>query len=478
MAYYVDYGIRIKGKKDACDSIYNSIDNIEGESENIYTNDFLTAYGTTRGEIDRELLKEKTALFKTNLEYFEHGEDYGDIVEYYAIENGEVKNHYSIELNEECDISYELDDYDDFCNLKFKNNFVKNNKSNQEKSKYDDYDSDKKNYKTSKVEYVDGTIGEMLEKYKGSSNSIIIPEGITCISNNLPNCGKLKRIIMPKSLRCLPDDMLYKYKDLEYLEISDPHIEYMDDYGYIPRVRSNTKLTKDDFVIVGQALFFYIGNQKEVIIPEGIVAIHPYAFANNEIVRTIKMPNSVTHIMECAFWYCSNLENVVFSKCIEKIDNQAFVGCKKLTQVEIPKETKLGSNAFENCYALADNDFIIINDYLIQYLGSDKIVNIPDGVRVIGESAFETNDSIIKVNMPDSIEIIGNSAFTYCENLKEVVASRNIKKIGQQAFYNCKELEIMNLNNFDNIEIETNQFFSTFGNTKLSKYIEKLEERK
>ena len=29
MAYYVDYGIRIKGKKDACDSIYNSIDNLK-----------------------------------------------------------------------------------------------------------------------------------------------------------------------------------------------------------------------------------------------------------------------------------------------------------------------------------------------------------------------------------------------------------------------------------------------------------------
>lgn len=476
MPYYVNYGIRIRGKKEVCDSIYNSIDNIEGEYENIYYDNCLTAYGTTRGEIDRTLLKEKTGLLKTKLEYFEHGEDYGDMVEYYAIDNGEITTHYSIELNNDCDISYELDN-NSFCNLRFKGDSVVNNKTEHNSSKYDEYDSDNKNYITREVKFADGACGQELIKYKGTSDSIIIPEGIFCITNYLANCGKLKRIIMPNSLRGLPIDFFNNYKNLEYLKLNDPYIEYMSDCETYPRVKSNSKLVKDDFVIVDQALFFYIGNKKEVIIPEGVVAIHPYAFARNEIVQTVVMPNSVTRIMEGAFESCSNLENVVFSSNIKKIDYQAFACCGKLKQVNIPKDAELYSLSFEGCLSLVNNDFIIINEYLIQYLGHDQTIKIPDGVRVVCGRSFEYNNDITKVIMPDSVEIIGYDAFESCHNLKEVVASKNIKKIEYGAFSRCKNLEIMDLNNFDDIVISGSDFFMPFKDTKLVKYIERMKER-
>ena len=50
MAYYVSYGIRIKGKKEVCESIHDSIDNIEEEGESTYAANHLTAYGYTHGE--------------------------------------------------------------------------------------------------------------------------------------------------------------------------------------------------------------------------------------------------------------------------------------------------------------------------------------------------------------------------------------------------------------------------------------------
>jgi hypothetical protein len=49
------------------------------------------------------------------------------------------------------------------------------------------------------------------------------------------------------------------------------------------------------------------------------------------------------------------------------------------------------------------NDFIIENETLIKYNGSDAEVVIPAGVKVIGKSAFEKNNTITKVALSNGV---------------------------------------------------------------------------
>ena len=46
------------------------------------------------------------------------------------------------------------------------------------------------------------------------------------------------------------------------------------------------------------------------------------------------------------------------------------------------------------------NDFVIENNVLKKYVGNDKIVRIPDGVKIVGYKSFKNCDWIRKVILP------------------------------------------------------------------------------
>lgn len=66
-------------------------------------------------------------------------------------------------------------------------------------------------------------------------------------------------------------------------------------------------------------------------------------------------------------------------------------------------------------------------------------VEIPEGVKEIGESAFSCSE-ISSISFPSSIEIIGSEAFLNCENLVNIYIEDNVKIIKDRAFKDCTGL--------------------------------------
>ena len=58
-----------------------------------------------------------------------------------------------------------------------------------------------------------------------------------------------------------------------------------------------------------------------------------------------------------------------------------------------------------------DQNLQIEGDTLIKYLGADAFVEVPDGIRIIADSAFEYCMEVQEVHLPDSVERIGKHAF-------------------------------------------------------------------
>ena len=87
---------------------------------------------------------------------------------------------------------------------------------------------------------------------------------------------------------------------------------------------------------------------------------------------------------------------------------------KKLKTIQLPKTVhSIGQNAFKYCDSLRDKDgFIIINDFLISYLGNDKEIFIPQGIREItGMALLDYRNSKLKViHIPDTVTTIGRLA--------------------------------------------------------------------
>lgn len=89
-----------------------------------------------------------------------------------------------------------------------------------------------------------------------------------------------------------------------------------------------------------------------------------------------------------------------------------------------------------------DSDFVVERSVLIRYNGyTKKEVRIPDGITVIGESAFQGMNNIESVYIPDGVELIGEGAFSGCKNLQNINIPEGVETIDKDAFNGCISLK-------------------------------------
>jgi hypothetical protein len=117
--------------------------------------------------------------------------------------------------------------------------------------------------------------------------------------------------------------------------------------------------------------------------------------------------------------YCNMLKSVRIGNSVTTIGNYAFNYCYSLASVIIPHSvTTIGNYAFRYCYSLAS-------------------VIIPHSVTTIGNYAFAYCSSLASVIIPHSVTTIGNYAFGYCSSLASVIIPNSVTTIGDYAFGYC-----------------------------------------
>ncbi|NLA93065.1 MAG: leucine-rich repeat domain-containing protein, partial [Spirochaetales bacterium] len=94
---------------------------------------------------------------------------------------------------------------------------------------------------------------------------------------------------------------------------------------------------------------------------------------------------------------------------------------------------------------LLSSDFIIESDgrgntLLVEYFGYDRHVEIPDGVNIIGEWAFDSSYFLQSIHIPDSVTTIEMGAFNHCSSLKSLLIPRSVTLIEDGAFFECFSL--------------------------------------
>lgn len=143
---------------------------------------------------------------------------------------------------------------------------------------------------------------------------------------------------------------------------------------------------------------------------------------NGSLLTNLVIPEGVTEIKPYAFYGCSGLTSVTIGSGVTSIGQSAFRNCSGLTSVIIPDGvTSIGSWAFSCCSGLTS-------------------VTIPDGVTSIGEAAFPYCSGLTSVTIGSGVTSIGSSAFLYCSGLTSVTIGRGVTSIGNNAFYFCSGL--------------------------------------
>ena len=162
-------------------------------------------------------------------------------------------------------------------------------------------------------------------------------------------------------------------------------------------------------------------------------------------ITSVVIPEGVTTIGRCAFFQCESLETVTIPETVHTIGAVAFRGCKKLRNVNLPANIKdLGNGIFWECPNLYDaHGLTVVSGILLGCAGEHKQITVPEGVKCIGAEVFKINaswdkkNSIQKITLPESLEVICEGAFENMKNLKSINIPAGVRTIGDRAFQSC-----------------------------------------
>ncbi len=247
--------------------------------------------------------------------------------------------------------------------------------------------------------------------------SLTIPEGVTAIGAfAFSGFWSLTELTLPSTLRSIGHGAFYYCTGLQRVTLP---AELTDIGG---RAFGNTpwQTAMGDFPVVNGVLLAYQGTASDVTVPSTATVIGEQAFYDLSGVRSVTLPASVTSIGTRAFYGCAGLSGLTVRGSIESIGSFAFD---------------------ETPWLASQREFVIVGDYLIVYRGSGGDVEIPEGVKTIGERAFAKAESLKSVTLPASLRSIGDRAFSYCANLKTVRAASSLTEVGKDVFEGCNALE-------------------------------------
>lgn len=170
-----------------------------------------------------------------------------------------------------------------------------------------------------------------------------------------------------------------------------------------------------------------------------VTSIGDNAFENNNKIKTVTFPDTLTKIGDSAFSKCYSLEGELrLPEGLQEIGSSAFFSDSKIKTVIFPDTLiRIGNQAFINCYGL------------------EGMLTLPEGLKEIGSSAFAgqaefagyVNNkmmNITAVNLPNSLEKLGYNAFHACK-ITSVTVPEQITVLESGVFSCCFELTSVTL---------------------------------
>ena len=165
--------------------------------------------------------------------------------------------------------------------------------------------------------------------------------------------------------------------------------------------------------------------------------LYPYL----DEIKTMIFNEGVTSFNGEIFWFCENLEYVSFSKTFLRMDEDGFASAVNLKRFTV--------DAANPNFAADDNGCLFNRDMteLVKYTTGSSAAEyvIPDGVSVIGATAFHGCSALESIVIPNSVTTIGGAAFSDCKALRAIEIPSGVTSFGYSVFFSCEALQDVTL---------------------------------
>ena len=259
-------------------------------------------------------------------------------------------------------------------------------------------------------------IGDHAFYLSSSLETCIVQEGLDSLCNNaFYGCTKLKEITIPKTVTYLGWEIFTGCDSLKTMYYNAISIDY---HTIHPSDRAND-FYKSKVVA---------GNLDKVIIGNEVQKLPNNLFAGCPKITQVNFPASLRSIGAYAFSGCNRITSITFPDSLQTIDNGAFEGVVSVSEITIPAGlTYMGNNAFGNTTSLKTvhwnakhcNSLGDIYNHSVNWTNVET-ATIGNDVEVIPWYLFANCNRLKTFTIPEGIDSIGITPLLGCDSLEFV----------------------------------------------------------
>lgn len=179
-------------------------------------------------------------------------------------------------------------------------------------------------------------------------------------------------------------------------------------------------------------------------LPATLRTIKSRAFANNRLLKTVKLGNAVARIDDRAFIGCSSLTEINLPDSLVSIGRKAFQYCGSLAEIRLPKRLALLEEKAFNSSGIRSLEtprtLSMIDSSTFAACKNLTTVKLAEGIVEIHENAFSRCSSLRSVRFSPSLIGIDERAFAECNSLEFLDLPKGLLQIGDAAFWGCENL--------------------------------------
>ncbi|MDR0920166.1 MAG: leucine-rich repeat protein [Oscillospiraceae bacterium] len=282
--------------------------------------------------------------------------------------------------------------------------------------------------------------------------SVVIPAGVTSMGSAFDGCKELTSVVISQGVGSISDGAFYGCSALEEIVIPDS-VTSISSQAFAECTALADVTISENLETIESYAFYNCTSLKEIEFPNGLTSIGSGAFENSGLTE-INIPDTVTSIGANAFANCALSKAIIYSASITfgddffgtDIFSNVADGFKIYGYAVSDVDTYAETKRFEFVpFTAEDLEYTIVNGVITDYNDTATDLTIPSMIQGqnivgIGIGAFYHKDTLRTVEIPDGVKTIGELAFANCTNLTEVTFGENSKleTIEYEAFYSTK----------------------------------------